>query len=304
MPPQHTPRKVHRPMRLRLPARAARVALPAGAVHPDRRRARARGREPDADLPHLGARRHPDRGADGPATEELAARSGPGIGGLLNVTFGNAPELIIALFALAPGPARGRQGVADRLDPRQHPARPRRRDVRRRPRPRPPVLRPHRRARRSRRCCCSPPRRSPCRRSSSSSRAAALPQPGARDRQLRLEGRDLSLAGRARADDLLRRRRCFLAARPTATSSTRRTREDDHEERAVDACASRSSRSRSPASPSASCPRSSSARSPRPRRAIGLSEFFIGVIVVAIVGNAAEHWVAVSSRARTRWTSR
>jgi Ca2+:H+ antiporter len=28
-------------------------------------------------------------------------------------------------------------------------------------------------------------------------------------------------------------------------------------------------------------------------RSIGLSEFFIGVIVVAIVGNAAEHWVAV-----------
>jgi len=39
----------------------------------------------------------------GRATEELAARSGPGIGGLLNVTFGNAPELIIAVFALADG---------------------------------------------------------------------------------------------------------------------------------------------------------------------------------------------------------
>jgi len=39
----------------------------------------------------------------GRATEELAARSGPGIGGLLNVTFGNAPELIIALFALGKG---------------------------------------------------------------------------------------------------------------------------------------------------------------------------------------------------------
>jgi Ca2+:H+ antiporter len=39
----------------------------------------------------------------GLATEELAARSGAGIGGLLNVTFGNAPELIIALFALAEG---------------------------------------------------------------------------------------------------------------------------------------------------------------------------------------------------------
>src|SRR5213079_1627922 len=39
----------------------------------------------------------------GRATEELAERSGPGIGGLLNVTFGNAPELIIALFALGEG---------------------------------------------------------------------------------------------------------------------------------------------------------------------------------------------------------
>jgi Ca2+:H+ antiporter len=39
----------------------------------------------------------------GRATEELASRSGPGIGGLLNVTFGNAPELIIALFALGNG---------------------------------------------------------------------------------------------------------------------------------------------------------------------------------------------------------
>src|ERR671938_1856954 len=39
----------------------------------------------------------------GKATDELAQRSGPGIGGLLNVTFGNAPELIIALFALGAG---------------------------------------------------------------------------------------------------------------------------------------------------------------------------------------------------------
>jgi Ca2+:H+ antiporter len=37
------------------------------------------------------------------ATEELATRAGPGIGGLLNVTFGNAPELIIAFFALEKG---------------------------------------------------------------------------------------------------------------------------------------------------------------------------------------------------------
>jgi Ca2+:H+ antiporter len=39
----------------------------------------------------------------GDSTEQLAARSGPGVGGLVNVTFGNAPELIIALFALSDG---------------------------------------------------------------------------------------------------------------------------------------------------------------------------------------------------------
>ena len=39
----------------------------------------------------------------GLATEDLASRSGPGIGGLLNVTFGNVPELVIAGFALAAG---------------------------------------------------------------------------------------------------------------------------------------------------------------------------------------------------------
>src|SRR3712207_8270426 len=40
----------------------------------------------------------------GEATEAIAAKTGPGIGGLLHVTFGNAPELIIAFFALLVGP--------------------------------------------------------------------------------------------------------------------------------------------------------------------------------------------------------
>ena len=39
----------------------------------------------------------------GEATEAIASRTGPGIGGLLNVTFGNAPELIIAFVALSKG---------------------------------------------------------------------------------------------------------------------------------------------------------------------------------------------------------
>src|SRR5688500_16200234 len=36
----------------------------------------------------------------GEATEHAAEHTGPGIGGFLNATFGNAPELIIALFAV------------------------------------------------------------------------------------------------------------------------------------------------------------------------------------------------------------
>ena len=39
----------------------------------------------------------------GRSTEELAERTGPGIGGFLNVTFGNFPELVIAFFALNAG---------------------------------------------------------------------------------------------------------------------------------------------------------------------------------------------------------
>jgi Ca2+:H+ antiporter len=36
----------------------------------------------------------------GEATEHAAEHTGPGIGGFLNATFGNAPELIIALIAV------------------------------------------------------------------------------------------------------------------------------------------------------------------------------------------------------------
>ena len=37
----------------------------------------------------------------GEATEHAAEHTGPGIGGFLNASFGNAPELIVALFAIA-----------------------------------------------------------------------------------------------------------------------------------------------------------------------------------------------------------
>ena len=39
----------------------------------------------------------------GLATEALSAKAGPSVGGLLNATFGNAVELILALLALNAG---------------------------------------------------------------------------------------------------------------------------------------------------------------------------------------------------------
>ncbi len=45
----------------------------------------------------------PTAGILGHATEEIAARTGPRIGGLLNATLGNAAELIITLFAIRAG---------------------------------------------------------------------------------------------------------------------------------------------------------------------------------------------------------
>src|SRR6266404_2289332 len=46
----------------------------------------------------------PLAGLIGRATESLSASLSPALGGLLNATFGNAAELIIALFALRRGP--------------------------------------------------------------------------------------------------------------------------------------------------------------------------------------------------------
>ena len=45
----------------------------------------------------------PLAGLMGKSTEHLAAKMGEGVGGLLNATFGNAAELIIALIAMRAG---------------------------------------------------------------------------------------------------------------------------------------------------------------------------------------------------------
>src|SRR2546421_11255664 len=49
----------------------------------------------------------------GEATEQAAHHTGPGIGGLLNASFGNAPQLLIALVAVSAGlPAVVRASLA------------------------------------------------------------------------------------------------------------------------------------------------------------------------------------------------
>jgi hypothetical protein len=48
-------------------------------------------------------------------TEQLSARSGPGVAGLLNVTFGNAAEFDHRVLRVARRSAGGRQGIAGRF---------------------------------------------------------------------------------------------------------------------------------------------------------------------------------------------
>ena len=55
------------------------------------------------------------------STEQLAERLGSAIGGLLNVTFGNVAELILALFVLQAGHAiAGAHVAGDRLVETKH----------------------------------------------------------------------------------------------------------------------------------------------------------------------------------------
>ncbi len=73
----------------------------------------------------------PLAGLMGDATEALAKFLGPTVGGLLNASLGNAPEIIISGFALR-GPGQHGEVFADRLDHRQPATWPRSRVFRRR----------------------------------------------------------------------------------------------------------------------------------------------------------------------------
>ena len=207
----------------------------------------------------------------GEATEHAAEHTGPGVGGFLNASFGNAPELIIALFAVARRPADRRARLAHRLGRLEHPARARRGD----------------------------------------------------DRGWRRQGRR-ALAALAAAGRVRRRRADLdpVGARAGAAVRTSGTRSTSSLCRSPSSCSLRTWYHRAePANPPRDGTRGAAPTAWSLQRslvvlgvataatalvseilvhsldhfgkAVGLNEFFIAVVIVAIVGNAAEHGGAV-----------
>ena len=88
-----------------------------------------------ARLRHLGARDHPDGGADGPRHRGAGGALGPGHRWPAQRHLRQRAGADHRPLRPRPGPARGGQGLDRRLDHRQHPARARRRDAGRRDRP-------------------------------------------------------------------------------------------------------------------------------------------------------------------------
>ena len=299
-----------RPCPLRFPRSAVRsrsCARPtAGRTSSSRSsRSRSRSRSPHAGPVVLFATsalgRHPDGRADGPRDRGARRRAaGPGIGGLLNVTFGNAPELIIALFALQQGLQEvvkasivgsiignillvlGASMYFGGLGPR------------------PPALQRDGRQR----AVVDAPAGDRGGRHAGGLRARRRAGPAVaerRARELRLDRR-AALARSPRSCSSARTSRASSSrCAPTATSSTRRPRPSTR--RSPGACARPSGCSRSPASRSPSCRRSSSARSPRPRRRRASASSSSARSSSRSSATPPSTGSRCSSRARTRWTS-
>ena len=227
----------------------------------------------------------------GRATEELAHRAGPGVGGLLNVTFGNAPELIIALFALHEGlqevvKASIVGSVLGNLLLVLGAAmlvggwgRERQKFVAEAASAQATML-----------LLATVALVLPA--MFLLAQGGDLPPVGQEATRFPPEVEHMSFAVAIVLLAVLLRRPVVLAEDAQGRLQPARGRRGERR-RARGACGAASGCSRSPASRSASCPRSSSARSRRPPKGIGLSPFFVSLIIVAVVGNAAEHWVAV-----------
>ena len=255
-------------------------------------------RRGDADLRRRRARRDPHRRAHGPLDRGAGDAHGPRHRRLPERHVRQLPRAGDRVLRAERRPAGGRQGVDHRLDPREHPARHGRRDVHRRPQARAPVLRPHRReragadaaaGRRGARAAGdlrAHRRRARCRASARRRSTTAT-----RSSRCRSSSRS-SCSGRTRPG-------CCSASRRTARCSTPSTRRRTTSARRGRSSA-RSSRWPSPASLVGIMSEVLVGSIIEASEGIGISEFFVGLIVVAIVGNAAEHWVAIYFAAKDK----
>ncbi len=211
----------------------------------------------------------------GEATEHAAEHTGPGIGGFLNASFGNAPELIVALFAIGanlPVVVRGSLagsvisnlllvfGVTQIVGPDGE-------------RDRPPLA-------------------ARCSSGSSASPSPAFTLPSCSATRATPERHTAVVASIPVSIVLLV---LYLACRRPQSPPSPAERSATAQPRAgrLDAAGrARRARRRDRSRPRSSA-RSSSTRSTPFATAVGLSEFFIAVVIVAIVGNAAEHGGAI-----------
>ncbi len=90
-----------------------------------------------------------------------------------------------------------------------------------------------------------------------------------------------------------RRRSASTSSSPPPTCATAGGRRSPSCRRRPGACAARSRRSPPPRRPRRRCPSCSSARSRAFGRSLGLSQFFVAAVIVALVGNAAEQGGAI-----------
>jgi Ca2+:H+ antiporter len=228
------------------------------------------------------------------ATEQLAEQSGPALAALLNVSFGNAPELIIAVFALADGlqevvkaslvgSVAGNSllvlGAAMFIGGRRH-----------------PLQRFGARAARAQgatllvgAAALAVPSLVRL------AQGGALPSVGAPRHGFGggLEALSIVVAVVLIAVYLTGLVRSLRAGRPTSVAAAEQQPSRWSPRQAVAVLAAASALV---AIASDTLVGSVEVAS----RQIGLSQFFIGLIVVAIVGNAAEHWVAVAAAARDK----
>ena len=213
----------------------------------------------------------------GEATEHVAEHTGPGIGGFLNASFGNAPELIISLLRDQRQPAARRPRLDHRLRRLVRPARPRRGDgLRRRRRASTAVAAPPGRGARASRSRSSCSRRSPAGPASPTAHTLYL---------LTLPVAAVLLV-------------LYLVTTRSTCAAPSRAAAGEPAEATPGPCGAASRRSSSRRVATAFVSRRPRRLARGVRRQPRPSQFFVAAVIVALVGNAAEHGGAIVTARR------